>query len=74
MACKGDGWHKVGGNCKVRVENGIIVETLRKELDGTWIQSYIKRWNKESHSYRRCGMVTLAAFRAGINRCTMTIN
>ena len=74
MACKGDGWHKVGTGCKVRVENRVIVEVLRTDLDGNWIPSYITRWNFERHTYERCGFVTLAAFRAGINRSTMSIH
>lgn len=72
MACAGDGWHKVGGNCKVLVENRVIVRCLMLDNHGNWTIAHIKRWNNDRHNYERCGMVTLAAFRAGISRSTMT--
>lgn len=74
MGCIGDGWHRVGTNCKVRVENRVIVECLKHDLDGTWKPSYIERWNDTWHRYERVGFVTLSAFRSGIRRSTMTIS
>lgn len=71
--CKGDGWHKVG-NCRVYVENYVIVITQKLDRHGEWTMASIKRWNKDRHTYERCGKVTLAALRAGINRSTMTIS
>lgn len=73
MKCIGDGWHKVG-NCKVFVENRIIVRCIKQDNYGNWIPCYIKKWNKTWHRYERVGMVTLAAFRSGLNRSTMTIS
>lgn len=73
MACVGDGWHRVGSNCKVLVQDRIIVECL-KLVDGEWKPTTIVRWNQMYHWYERAGRVTLAAFRSGIARSTMTID
>lgn len=74
MACTGDGWHKVGGNCKVLVEDRVITQCLILDSQGTWTTAHIRRWNREFHWHERCGMVTLAALRSGLNRSTMTIS
>lgn len=74
MGCVGDGWHRVGTNCKVLVENRVIVQCLIRDLNGNWKDAYVKRWNNRWHRYERTGMVTLAALRSGINRSTMTIS
>lgn len=73
MSCTGDGWHKVGTNCKVLVENRVIVKCFILDSHGNWTTAYIKRWNNGRHNYERTGMVTLAALRSGISRSTMTI-
>lgn len=69
--CAGDGWHKVG-NCKVLVENRVIVKCLRQNTAGEWIPCQIKRWNRKYHWYESAGIITLAAFRSGLNRSTIT--
>lgn len=73
MGCFGDGWHKVG-NCKVLVQNRVIVQCLCPTSRGEWTNVHIKRWNKERHTYQRTGMVTLAALRSGIRRGTYTMS
>lgn len=74
MSCIGDGWHKVGTNCKVLVEDRVIVRCLALDHHGNWTTVHVKRWNKDRHTYERTGMVTLAALRSGISRSTMTIS
>ena len=74
MGCIGDGWHKVGTNCKVLVENRVIVQCMIRYSDSDWMPACIERWNKEWHRYERIGMVTLAALRSGISRSTITIS
>lgn len=73
MTCIGDGWHRVGTNCKVHVNNRVIDEVLVLR-DGEWVTGCIEKWNKRYHRYQRVGMVTLAALRSGIVRSTMTVN
>ena len=73
MGCVGDGWHRVG-NCKVLVQNRVIVECLAPDNHGSWKTVHVKRWNKTWHRYERVGFVTLAALRSGIRRSTMTIS
>lgn len=74
MECVGDGWHKVGTNCKVLVENRIIVQCMVLDGHGNWTFAHIKKWDKTWHRYAPIGYVTLAALRSGINRGTMTIS
>lgn len=71
MVCVGDGWHKVH-NFRVLVENRVIVKCIQLMPSGELKEVHIKRWDFMYHTYRRCGMVTLAAFRSGLNRSTMT--
>ena len=73
MSCTGDGWHKVG-NCKVLVKDRVIIQCMKQDSSGTWINCHIKKWNNKFHRYDRVAMVTLAAFRSGISRSTMTIS
>lgn len=73
MGCIGDGWHKVG-NCKVLVEDRVIVQCLKQDPSGNWICCHIKKWNNTFHRYDRVAKVTLAALRSGISRSTMTIS
>lgn len=73
MACAGDGWHKVGTNCKVYVKDRIIVECLVLDHEGNWKPGHVKRWSSQWHWYELTGMVTLAALRSGISRSTMTV-
>ena len=74
MGCIGDGWHKVGTNCKVLVEDRVITWCLILDHRQQWTTAHIKRWDKTRHTYMRTGMVTLAALRSGIRRSTMTIS
>ena len=74
MNCIGDGWHRIGTNCKVLVEDRVIVRCLVLDRDGTWKTAHIERWNSKYHRYERAGIVTLAALRSGISRSTMTID
>ena len=71
MGCAGDGWHKVH-NFRVLVENRVITKCFQQMQSGEQKEVYIKRWDSVFHGYRRCGMVTLAAFRSGLDRGTMT--
>ena len=73
MGCVGDGWHRVGTNCKVFVNDRVITECL-KLVDGEWQFATIRRWNQTYHWYERTGRVTLAAFRSGLARGTMTFH
>ena len=73
MGCIGDGWHRIGTNCKVLVENRVIVNCHILDGHGNWTTAHIRRWNKNRHTYERVGMVTLAALRSGIARSTMTV-
>lgn len=74
MGCVGDGWHRVGTNCKVLVEDRVITWCLILDHRGQWTTACIKRWDKQRHTYMRTGKVTLAALRSGISRSTMTIS
>lgn len=74
MSCVGDGWHKVGTNCRVYVKDRVIVIAQKLGRHGEWTMASIRRWNKDRHTYERTGMVTLAALRSGISRSTMTIS
>ena len=74
MKCVGDGWHRIGTNCKVLVEDRVIVQCLCLDNHGNWTTCHVKRWNKDWHTYQRTGKVTLAALRSGISRGTMTIS
>lgn len=74
MGCIGDGWHKIGTNCKVLVENRVIVKTMKLDGHGNWTHADIKRWDKVWHRYNRVCKVTLAALRSGISRSTYTIS
>jgi len=73
MACTGDGWHKVN-NLKVLVQDRVIVDCMKQDPNGNWIQTYIQRWNKDYHWYQRCGKVTLAAFRSGYRNGTYSVH
>ena len=75
MACTGDGWHLVGGNCRVLVQDREITYCQTIGRRGEWTYASIKRWDKDLHTYRPVGRgCTLAALRAGIKRGTMTIS
>ena len=41
--CEGDGWHKIGSNCKVLVENRVIVQCLILDSHSNWTNASIKR-------------------------------
>lgn len=74
MACIGDGWHRVGTNCRVLVQDRVITYVQVIGRRGEWTYASIKKWNKEWHRYEPIGRVTLAALRSGISRGTMTIS
>lgn len=74
MACVGDGWHRIGTNCRVLVQDRVITYCQKLGNNGEWKQATIRRWNKEFHRYQLTGRVTLAALRSGIARSTMTIS
>lgn len=74
MRCVGDGWHMVGTNCRVLVQDRVITYVQVIGRRGEWTSASIKRWNKEWHRYELIGRVTLAALRSGIRRGTMTIS
>ena len=72
MKCIGDGWHKVG-DCRVLVENRVIVKCLMQNETGNWTPHHIVRWNSQTKQFQRTGYVTLAAFRAGARRGTIAV-
>ena len=74
MGCVGDGWHMVGTNCRVLVQDRVITCCQKLDRHGNWTYASIKRWSKERHCYMLTGKVTLAALRSGISRSTMTIS
>ena len=73
MNCKGDGWHRIGTNVKVFVNNRVITECLILDENGEWSFANIRRWDRQWHMYQFAGRTTLAALRAGISRSTMTV-
>jgi len=74
MGCIGDGWHRVGTNCRVLVQNRVITYAQTIGRNGEWRFASVKKWNKTWHRYDPVCRVTLAALRSGINRGTMTIS
>lgn len=74
MGCVGDGWHRVGTNCRVLVQDRVITYCQKLGRNGEWTYATILKWDKVQRRYMHVGRVTLAALRSGINRSTMTIH
>ena len=64
-----NGWHKILGN-DVYVEDGFIVRATKS--DGQ-IRASVYRWSKSYNAWIIENRITLATFRSGVKRGTISV-
>lgn len=71
-----DGWHRIGEDTEVYVEDGIVKRGVYTPKGRTgWMEQstvYPYRWSKKLNCWNRVS-VTLSALRAGLARGTMEL-